>query len=240
MIRVTVWNEFIHERTEEPVKKIYPNGIHQAIADFLKTDEELEIKTATQQDPEHGLSQKMLDETDVLLYWAHAGHSQITYEEANRVKEAVLKGMGIIFLHSAHASRPFSMLLGTSGSLSWREDGDKTRLWILTPEHPILKGINKPFIELEHEETYAERFDIPTPDELLTITWYEGGEVFRSGCCWKRGLGKIFYFQPGHETYPIYYNQDIQTVIKNAVHWAAPEYRIPEIEFPQIMEKLEK
>ena len=240
MIRVTVWNEFIHEQTEEPVKKIYPNGIHQAIADFLKTDEELEIRTAAQQDPEHGFSQKMLDETDVLIYWAHVGHAEITYEEANRVKEAVLKGMGIIFLHSAHASLPFSMLLGTSVSLSWREDGDKTRLWILSPEHPILKGINKPFIELEHEETYSERFDIPAPDDLLTITWYEGGEVFRSGCCWKRGLGKIFYFQPGHETCPIYYNQDVQTVIKNAVHWAAPEYRIPEIEFPQITEKLEK
>ncbi|MDD6735001.1 MAG: ThuA domain-containing protein, partial [Clostridiales bacterium] len=173
--------------------------------------------------------------TDVLIYWAHVGHAEITYEEANRVKEAVLKGMGIIFLHSAHASRPFSMLLGTSGSLSWREDGDKTRLWILSPEHPILKGINKPFIELEHEETYSERFDIPAPDDLLTITWYEGGEVFRSGCCWKRGLGKIFYFQPGHETNLSFQNKYVQRIIKNAVRWACPVKKNLEISCPHFM-----
>ena len=77
-------------------------------------------------------------------------------------------------------------------------------------------------IVLEHEETYGEHFEIPQPDELIFISWFEGGEVFRSGCTFTRGKGHIFYFQPGHETFPIYHQPDIQKVITNAVRWAAP------------------
>ena len=62
-------------------------------------------------------------------------------------------------------------------------------------------------------------------DNLVFISWHPGGEVFRSGCCFVRG-GRIFYFQPGHETFPIYYQPEIQTVITNAVRWVAPTYPI--------------
>ena len=224
MIRVTVWNEYFHELTRESVRKIYPNGIHGCIAEFLQCDD-IEVRTATLLQPQCGLSQKVIDETDVLIWWAHMQHRLVPDEIANRVHNAVMSGMGIIFLHSAHLSKPFTKLMGTTGYLSWREDGDWERVWNIAPGHPITQGIGR-YIELEHEEVYSEPFGIPEPDQLIFIGTYEGGEVFRSGCCYNRGLGKVFYFQPGHEDFPIYYHKDVQTVIRNAVRWAAPTCRI--------------
>ncbi len=109
--------------------------------------------------------------------------------------------------------------MGTTCDLKWREADEKERLWVVDPSHPITEGIGE-YIELEKEEMYGEHFDIPAPDELVFVSWFEGGEVFRSGATFKRGKGKIFYFRPGHETYPTYHNEDIQTVIRNAVKWA--------------------
>ena len=223
MTRVLIWNEFAHEKTEEAVKKLYPNGIHSAVAEFLKSDD-LEIKTATLDDPDCGLTQEVLDNTDVLIWWGHMKHNDVPDEIAMRVRDAVLEGMGMVFLHSAHHSKPFKFLLGTSCNLGWREDGDLERVWVCKPSHPIAQGLGR-YFEIEHEETYAEPFDIPNPDELVLMGWYEGGELFRSGCCYNRGNGKIFYFQPGHESYPTFYNKDVQTVIKNAVRYVAPSYR---------------
>src|SRR5690606_32264624 len=114
----------------------------------------------------------------------------------------------------------FQKLMGTGCMLRWREAGEIERLWITAPGHPILAGIEGDFIELPETEMYGEHFDIPTPDELLLISWFEGGEVFRSGCTFRRGQGKIFYFRPGHETYPIYHHTSVQTIIANAVKWA--------------------
>jgi trehalose utilization protein len=224
MIKVTVWNEFYHERHNEEIKKIYPQGLHKTIADFLKCDD-ITVRTATLLDEDCGLTQEVLDDTDVLIWWGHVRHREVPDEIAERVQTAVLGGMGAIFLHSAHHSKPFKRLIGTTGNLSWREDGDWEKLWNIAPAHPITQGIGR-FIELEHEEVYCEPFDIPNPDQLIFISNYEGGEVFRSGCCYNRGCGKIFYFKPGHESYPIYYNKEIQTVIKNAVYWAKPVKRI--------------
>lgn len=223
MIRITVWNEYQHEKTDENVAKIYPNGIHGAIADFLKSDEFV-VRTATLDDEECGLTKEVLDNTDVLIWWGHMAHNYVPDEVALRVKNAVLEGMGIIFLHSAHHSKPFKLLMGTSGNLSWREDGDLERVWTIKPSHPIAQGIGR-YFELPHEEMYGEPFDIPEPDQLVFVGWYSGGEVFRSGCCYNRGNGRIFYFQPGHEMYPTYYIPTVQRVIKNAVRWAAPTYR---------------
>ena len=132
--------------------------------------------------------------------------------------------MGAIFLHSAHFSKPFRLLMGTPCSLTWREDGDFERVWAVNPAHPIAQGIDR-FIYLPSEETYGEPFMVPEPDETVFIGGYEGGEVFRSGLCYRRGFGKIFYFQPGHETNPTFFVPDIQRVIKNAVYWANPIYR---------------
>lgn len=233
MIRVTVFNEYIHEKESEEVRKIYPEGIHSAIASFLEKDEEISVKFATLDMPECGLSDDVINNTDVMIWWGHMAHDRVPDEIAAKVADAVLRGMGIIFLHSAHFSKPFRLLMGTSCSLCWREDGDFERVWVCAPSHPIVQGIDR-YFELEHEETYTEFFDIPQPDELILTGWYEGGETFRSGCCYNRGYGKVFYFQPGHETFPTFHNPAVQTIIKNAVHWANPIKRIDEIICPEV------
>ncbi len=230
MIKVTVWNEYQHEK-EGKVKEVYPDGIHGALASFLKSDE-ISVRTATLDDPECGLPQSVLDDTDVLIWWGHMAHQKVPDEVAQRVQNAVLSGMGFIALHSAHHSKPFKLLMGTPCSLSWRADGDWERIWVCDPSHPITQGIDR-YIELPHEEMYGEPFSIPEPDKVLFIGAYEGGEAFRSGCCFSRGYGKIFYFQPGHETYPTYYIPEIQTVIRNAVYWAKPTLR-SEITCPHV------
>jgi trehalose utilization protein len=246
MIRVTVWNEYCHEQEEERIAKVYPKGIHGALADFLGTNEDLQVTTATLYDENKqlrenaGITDELLANTDVMLWWGHIRHGEVPDEIAIKVKEAVLSGMGIIFLHSAHHSKPFKLLMGTTCNLGWRESDDKERLWILDHNHPIMAGFEgRRFIELEGEETYTEPFGIPDPDKLLMIGWYNGGEVFRSACCWRRENGKIFYFQPGHESYPTFYNKDVQKIITNAVRWVHPQCRIP-LECPWVARLEEK
>ena len=224
MIRVLVWNEFYHERLEEQIKEIYPQGIHTAIAEFLGKEEDIVVKTATLDDENCGITDEVLANTDVLIWWGHMRHHLVPDEIAFKVRDAVLSGMGAIFLHSGHHSKPFRYLLGTSCNLTWRETGDSETLWVIEPSHPITKDIDRYFC-LEHEETYGEPFVIPTPDKLLLIGSYSGGEVFRSGCLYERGNGKVFYFQPGHESFPTYYVPEVQSIIRNAVRFVAPIYR---------------
>jgi trehalose utilization protein len=219
-IRVTVWNEYRHERSDEQVASIYPEGIHATIAQALRTVG-YTVGTATLDEPEHGLSAEVLATTDVLIWWGHQAHGEVSDEIVARVQARVLDGMGLIVLHSGHYSKIFKRLMGTSCNLKWRESGDRERLWVVAPGHPIVEGIGE-YIEIEHEEMYGEHFDIPTPETLVLVSWFTGGEVFRSGCCYTRGAGKIFYFRPGHETLPTYHHQDVQRVIANAVRWAAP------------------
>lgn len=225
MIKVTVFNEFRHEKKKESIRAIYPDGIHGAIKAGIE-DEEIVVRTVTLDDPECGLTQEVLDDTDVIIWWGHMAHHEVPDEVAQRVRDAVHSGMGAIFLHSGHHSKPFRLLMGTPCNLTWREDGDYELVWVANPAHPIAQGIGR-FIKLDEVETYGEPFSIPEPDELVFIGSYEGGEVFRSGCCWQRGNGRVFYFQPGHETYPIYHNPEILQVIRNAVRWAKPIYRAP-------------
>jgi trehalose utilization protein len=220
-IRVTVWHEFRHEKTNEAVKSMYPDGMHMAIKSFLDPNADMEVRTATLDEPEHGLTEEVLANTDVLTWWGHCAHGDVQDEIVNRIQKRVLEGMGLICLHSAHFSKIFKRMLGTNCSLKWREVAEKERLWNIEPGHPITEGIGD-YFELPNTEMYGERFDIPTPDKLIFISWFEGGEVFRSGCCWERGHGRIFYFRPGHETYPIFYNENVQKVITNAVRWASP------------------
>lgn len=233
MIRVTVWNEYQHERQEPAIAAVYPEGIHSAIAAFLGQETDFTVRTATLEEPECGLTEEVLNDTDVLLWWGHMAHDKVPDEVAVRVQQAVLKGMGLIVLHSGHHSKPFKLLMGTPCNLTWREDGDMERIWVVNPAHPIAQGVG-PYFNLEHEETYGEVFDVPQPDELVFIGWYSGGEVFRSGCCWQRGRGKIFYFQPGHESFPTFYNKNVQRVIKNAVRWAVPVNRTTELICPHV------
>jgi trehalose utilization protein len=223
MLKVTVWNENRHEQKNPVVRAIYPKGIHGTIAEFLQT-EGFETRTATLDEPDHGLPDDVLNHTDVLVWWGHLAHGEVKDEIVEKVKQRVLDGMGLIILHSGHFSKIFKTLMGTSCDLKWREADEKERLWVVSPGHPITAGISE-YIELEQEEMYGEHFDIPQPDELIFTSWFEGGEVFRSGCTYTRGNGKVFYFRPGHETYPTYHNEQIQRVITNAVKWAEPVKR---------------
>lgn len=216
-MNITVWNEFRHEVESEEIKKVYPKGIHNVIAEFLS--EKHNVKKATLDEREHGLTDDVLNQTDVLIWWGHKAHDEVEDSIVEKVKQRVLDGMGLIVLHSAHFSKIFKSLMGTTCDLKWREADDRERLWVVDPTHPITEGLDS-YIELEKEEMYGEHFDIPAPDETVFISWFEGGEVFRSGTTFKRGNGKIFYFRPGHESYPTYYNSQIQHVIKNAVEWA--------------------
>jgi trehalose utilization protein len=220
MTRVTVWNEFRHEKHNDEVAEIYPDGIHTAIADGLE-EHGFDTRTATLDDPEHGLTKGVLDETDVLTWWGHRAHDEVADHIVERVHERVLDGMGLLVLHSGHYSKIFKKLMGTSCSLKWREAGEKERLWVVEPSHPIADGLDESF-EVPEAEMYGERFDVPAPETLVFNSWFEGGEVFRSGGCYTRGSGRIFYFRPGHETYPIYYQDEIKQVLANAVEWAAP------------------
>ena len=237
MINVTIFNEFKHEKESEKVKAIYPDGIHTVLKKGLE-DENIRVRTVTLDDPDCGLSEEVLKNTDVIIWWGHMAHALVPDEVAQKVKNEVLKGMGAIFLHSGHHSKPFKLLMGTSCNLSWREDGDRELLWACNPSHPIAKAVDR-FINIEHEETYAEPFGIPEPDELVFIGNFEGGEVIRGGCCWKKENGKVFYFQPGHETYPIYHNPQIISIIKNAIYWAKPNFRLDELNCPHVKKPLE-
>lgn len=237
--RITVWNEGRHEKTSEEVRKVYPNGIHNALADALRSKGLSEVRTATLDEPEHGLTEDVLANTDVLLWWGHMAHEDVSDEVVDRVYQRVLQGMGLIVLHSGHFAKVFKRLMGTSCNLKWREIGEKERVWVVNPAHPIARNLGE-YIEIPHEEMYGELFDVPAPDELVFISWFAGGEVFRSGCCYHRGMGKVFYFRPGHETLPTYHMPEVQQVIYNSVLWAAPSGG-PEITFghcPQPIENI--
>lgn len=220
MTRVTVWNEYQHERDSQDVAALYPDGIHAAIAAHLREDN-FDVHTATLDEPEHGLTEAVLEQTDVLLWWGHRAHDDVDDAIVARVHQRVLAGMGFIALHSAHFSKIFKRLMGTTCDLTWREAGETERIWVVDPSHPIAAGL-PPYFEIPQTEMYGEFFDIPAPDRLVFVSWFAGGEVFRSGCCYHRGRGKIFYFRPGHETYPIYHQAEVLRVIGNAVRWAAP------------------
>jgi trehalose utilization protein len=222
-LRVVVWGENVHESKHPAVARIYPAGMHEAIAEGLRRLlPQADVSTATLQAPEHGLTESRLAATDVLTWWGHMAHADVADEVVDRVQRRVLEGMGLIVLHSAHYSKIFKRLMGTSCSLTWRVAGERERLWVCNPGHPIAAGIDRCF-EIAPEEMYGEPFGIPPPDEQVFISWFEGGEVFRSGCCWTRGNGKIFYFRPGHEIYPTYFDPNVRRVLANAVEWARPQ-----------------
>ncbi|MBB4065794.1 ThuA domain-containing protein [Gellertiella hungarica] len=245
-IRTVVWGENVHEQKSKVVQEIYPDGMHTCIARALAADTALSVTTATLQEPEHGLTKQRLAETDVLIWWGHAAHGDVDDKVVERVCEAVWAGMGLIFLHSAHFSKPFKRLMGAPCNLSWREAGERERLWVTSRHHPITRGLPDSF-ELENEEMYGEPFGVPEPLETVFVSWFQGGEVFRSGLTYRRGAGNIFYFRPGHETYPTYHDANVQTVIRNAVHWAFnPVQRIadpnaaPNVPVDKAPEKIEE
>jgi trehalose utilization protein len=218
-IKAVVWGENVHEQTDEAVRAIYPQGMHATIAAALNEDDAIRAGTATLQEPEHGLPEARLAETDVLVWWGHAAHDAVADAVVERVQRRVWEGMGLIVLHSGHFSKVFRALMGTPCALKWREAGERERLWVVNRNHPIAAGLGER-IELANEEMYGEPFGVPEPLETVFISWFEGGEVFRSGLTYQRGGGRIFYFRPGHETYPTYHDADVRRVLRNAVRWA--------------------
>ncbi len=223
-LRVTIWNEYIHERQNPEVARIYPNGLHATLAEAISRAPEIRARTATLDQPGQGLPPEVLDATDVLVWWGHAAHESVEDALVTRVQERVLGGMGLVVLHSGHFSKIFKRMMGTGCGLCWREAGERERVWVVNPGHPIAAGVGD-FIELDQSEMYGEPFAIPTPDDLIFVSWFQGGEVFRGGCTWTRGSGRIFYFSPGHEAYPIYHHPEIQRVITNGIRWARPQGR---------------
>lgn len=231
MTRITIYNEGVHELKNEKVRAVYPEGIHGALKKALENEDTV-VRCFTLANV-NDITDEVLDNTDVIIWWGHMHHGEVPDEVANRVRDAVQKGMGAIFLHSAHYSKPFRYLMGTKCNLTWREDADSERVWTVSPAHPIAQGIGR-YFELPGVETYGEPFGIPEPDEVVFIGWYSGGEVFRSGCTFHRQNGRIFYFQPGHETFPIFYDENVIRVIRNAVAWAKPLYRVDTMDAPQV------
>lgn len=228
-IRVTIWNEFRHEKTSQQVAEIYPHGIHAAIADALAPCKDIVTTLAALDDPEQGLPDSLLENTDVLIWWGHMAHEEVNDALVEKIRQRVYAGkMGFMPVHSGHHSKPFKAILGTTGNLSWGAD-QKEIIWNLCPSHPIAAGIPDHF-QLDIEEMYGEPFYIPTPDELVFGGWFEHGNMMRSGCTWRRGMGKIFYFQPGHEACPSFHNPYVQRILQNGVHWVAPAeigYEVP-------------
>ncbi|MCX7889177.1 MAG: ThuA domain-containing protein [Rhodobacteraceae bacterium] len=218
-IRATVWGENVHEQKNRLVAELYPKGMHGALVDALNADPEIRATSVTLQDPEHGLTAAKLAETDVLLWWGHVAHGEVSDAVVERVAEAVWSGMGLIVLHSGHFSKIFKRLMGTPCNLTWREAGERERLWVTAPNHPIAAGLGSHF-EIEYEEMYGEPFGIPEPLETVFVSWFQGGEVFRSGVTYRRGAGNVFYFRPGHEAYPTYHLPVVHQVLRNAVRWA--------------------
>lgn len=217
-INVTIWNENYHERVEPIVKNVHPDGLHGTLKNLLQSDD-FNITTATLDMPEQGLPDDVLNNTDVLMWWGHAQHGAVSDELVEKIYNRVNAGMGLIVLHSGHHSKVFRRMMGTSGNLKWREASESCRIWTVTPNHPIARGVPENF-KLDHEEMYGEPFVIPNPDEVVFISWFQGGNVFRSGVTYHRGNGRIFYFQPGHETYRSYYDENVGKVLKNAIRWA--------------------
>ena len=221
-IRVTVWHEYRHEKKHPAIAKVYPEGMHEAIASHLRKSSDLQVRTATLDEPEHGLSVETLNNTDVLTWWGHMAHHEVKDEIVDRVYNRVLAGMGLLVLHSGHFSKIFRKLMGTTCNLKWREhENEREILWVARPGHPIVRDLDDHFI-LPHEEMYGEFFDIPEPECTFLISSFTGGEVFRSGITYTRGAGKIAYFRPGHESFPTYFDPNVRKVIENAVRWLAP------------------
>jgi trehalose utilization protein len=220
-IRVLVWGENRHEQIEPHVASIYPHGMHTTIAAGIAEHlgDRVRVRTATLDEPEHGLTGDVLADLDVLVWWGHAAHDEVSDEVVDRIHRHVLGGLGLVVLHSGHWSKIFRRLMGTTCTLRWRSEQDRELVWTVDPTHPIAEGVPHPIV-IDAQEMYGEFFDIPAPDELIFISSFTGGEVFRSGCTFRRGHGRIFYFSPGDQDYPVYHHKDVRRVIANGVAWA--------------------
>jgi trehalose utilization protein len=240
-IRVLVWDE---DATHVSAG-VYPENIRGAVADGLIElgGERVRVRTASLADPEQGLSAAALAATDVLIWWGHVRHSEVADDAVGRIVEHVCRrGLGFIALHSAHYSKPFKQILNCTGHLKggWREDEQPEEIRVCAPHHPITHGVHD--FALAQEEMYGAPFDVPPPAAVVLQSFFPaGGEYFPSGLIWTvgtgvdrtfasgpgrgigqgEGIGRVFYFRPGHESVPTYFNLDVRRILYNGVRWAA-------------------
>ena len=227
MPNITIWNEFIHEQEDSDCGRLcrqhYPNGIHKHLETALAPAfPGWGFRAVSLGEPQNGLPDDVLNSTDVLVWWGHMAHDRVPDYLVDKIHTRILSGMGLVALHSAHFSKIFKRVCGTSCALKWREIGERERVWVVDPFHPIAQGIPETFV-VEQTEMYGEPFGLPEDAHPVFMSWYQGGNVFRSGVTLHRGAGKVFYFSPGHESLPIYLNEMVLKVIANGIRWANPE-----------------
>lgn len=217
---VVVWSE------GTAPKNVYPRDINTAIAEGLQTLAGWEVVTAGLGEPDQGLTEERLNQTDVLIWWGHQKHGEVSDSLVDRIERRVKEqGMGFISLHSSHFAKPYKRLMGTR--CSWRDykaDGTSARITVKLPDHPIARGVRD--FDLPKIEFYGEPFAVPTPEAVPLDGVYTRPngttEPCRMGLCWTVGKGRVFYFVPGHETYDDFFRPEVRQIIRNAVEWAAP------------------
>lgn len=216
---VLVWSE------ETVSDDVYPNDINSAVAEHLNEHDDLVARAVSIGEPEQGVGEDRLDWADTLVWWGHARHDDVTDETVDRVEAAVTDdGLGFVSLHSAHYSRPFTRLCGTSGDLGEvrYEDippGETETVTVEASDHPLARGVSD--FALPDVEMFGEPFDIPEPDEVVFRSEFEEGGWFRSGVTFTFGEARGVYFRPGHEEFRIYHDPNVRRVIANAVRWTA-------------------
>jgi trehalose utilization protein len=242
-VRVLVWDE----NPPHADKKLYPEGIRGAVADALNASGNGQIQaiTAHLDEDEQGITASKLADADVLIWWGHARHAEVSDETAALVKTAVHEnGLGFLPLHSAHYSKTFKGVLGCTGHLKggWREIAgfEPEEITVCAPRHPIAQGIED-FV-IEAEEMYGAPLGAPPFETLVFQSYFpHGGEYFPCGFTLTvgegidaqftsgpgggkgqgEGAGRVFYFRPGHETVPTYHLPVVQQIIRNGVLWCA-------------------
>lgn len=227
-MRILIYNEGRDERNKPEVLTIYPKEIGGALSHIVSQIPNSEIiDILSMYNVKEKLTNNLLESVDLLLYWSHGGNSQFPDELAKLIQDHVLRGMGFVVLHSAIGSKPFKALMGTTCSIHYRHD-DFERMTCCNPLHPIAAGLPL-HIELDKEESYGEYIDVPKPDDIIYLGWFDSGEVCRSVMTWTRGYGKVVFIQPGHETNSSYHNPYIQKLIVNSCIWASRSFFFEEL-----------
>jgi trehalose utilization protein len=218
---VVVWSE------GTAPKSVYPNDINGAVAEGLKDLSGWEVVKAGLSDPDQGLPDKLLQRADVLIWWGHQKHGDVKDELVDKIVKRVKEdGMGFIALHSSHFAKPNKKLMGTA--CSWKAyvlDSTTLKITVKSPDHPIAKGIKD--FTIDHSERYSDPYAVPTPKAVVfegTASLKKGGtDTSQIGLTWEIGKGKVFYFQAGHETNPVFMDPNVRQIMSNAVQWAAKQ-----------------
>ena len=214
-IRVRIWCE------GTAPKSVYPRDIDGALGDFLGKRKDLVVSRARLDDADVGLSDGALDATDALIWWGRLRHADLPDSRARAIAARVRAGkLGFIALHASCLSKPFVELMGGPCELGgFREDGRPERVEIKDRDHPIARGV-APFT-IPRTSMFAEPFKVPKPDSIVMMSTFDRGETFRSGMTWTVQKGRVAYFRPGHDGFPVFFHPSVRQVIANSVAWSS-------------------